>query len=312
MTRLIEKTNDREPPMLVWVDPFGVPVYVDQNETLRFEFDCSEAEILSSEFGAYHSLAFPPECRPRVTIQRPQEVVAVDLPSPRSVSAKDVSGSELQFQGLIAHLGGSIMTTSDLQVGDDCAEALNKIGNIAAIEALFSVYNDVQECLAESLQPRIIYWLNLCTFDTPEKRDAGLQHLEFLRSLIAQAPEIAPESCRRAFYLMSKMQEDSSETIDLIINLIERIALPATQEWKVTWDAALLFVEKRSSWRITRSATLRESLGDNGSFNMALFCPICKHYRQRPGRTGEICPVCKFEFDVDDYDYRYFPPPRRK
>ncbi len=300
MNGFIEITNERTEPKLVWIEPFGVPVNVTHGERLKIEFACDPSEILSSEFGTHHYLSFPPECQPSVAIQRAEEVAAIDLSQMESTRVLDPAGAKPDFRRLIDYLLLSIKTTTNFQIGDDCAKALNKIGNLDAIEALFCVYHDVPDCLVELLQPRIIYWLNLCSFDTPEKRAVGLNHLTFLHSLIAQTPNIRPESCRRAFYVMSKLQEQSSETLNLVISVIEKMADTTDKEWKITLDAAILFVQKRAPHLLRRNWNLWVSICESKVFDPMFYCDACNYRFTSPKHNGDICPECWFEFGVDD------------
>ncbi len=299
MTKFIEKINELTEAKLVWIEPFGVSVEVGRGEFLRLEFTCDPSEVQTFEFGKYSFLQFPLECHPHVTLQRSQQVVAVDLRPSGSVPANEARNAIPDFHRMIDHLCMLIKTTNEFQRGEDCACALNKIGSVAAIEALFSAYPAVQLCLAELLQPRIIYWLNLCSFETPEKRAAGLKQLEFLRSVIAQTPNIPPASCRRAFYIISKLQERSSETLNLIISVIERIAGTTDHEWKVTRDAAILFVEKRAPHLIRQNVNLWESLQGSEVFDPKWYCNVCQCRFSRPKQLGDIC-ECWAEVGVDD------------
>lgn len=290
--------------MLVWVEPYGVPVEVLPGESLQVGFTCDPSEVRFTAFGSYHYLSLPAGCQPKLTLEGSGKATSVDL-SKFGHKTITVDAKSFGLQRMIEHLATSIISTNEHQIGCDCAEALSMIGSIEAIDALFCAYDDAQQGLVESLRPRIIYWLNLCKFDTPQKRILGLKYLEFLRGLIANAPNTPADSCRRAFYLLSKLREQSSETMDLIVSLIERIAGTSDHEWKVTLDAAILFVEKRAKGLIRRNAELRVALRNTKVLDPMHYCLVCDYYFSSRKEFGDICPDCKFEFGIDnDAHYR--------
>ena len=128
MTRLIEIINEEEARKLVWLEPFGLPVYLAKDERLKIECDSCGSEFQPQTFGEYEYLSFPEGCQPNVTLQRQDEgVVTIDLDSSERDAANDEPETTSGLDRMIDHVCRSLIVEDDLDVAQDCVRALAKM-----------------------------------------------------------------------------------------------------------------------------------------------------------------------------------------
>ena len=318
----IRHKHDSQRPRLIWLEPFGSPVYLQHGESLQIDLTCDESDVRSFEFEPHTFLEFATQNGVKATIWRGDDVKAIELTNSSQTNTQQASEEADDRPGLgrfINHLCESIVSTDDLYVASDCVTALSKINSPAAIHAMFRAYREVDEWCDDLVRLEILDRLPECDLYRDDNRAAALNYLDLLRAGLAEGSLQWPEQWGHRIRVLRWLEDDSPETLTQIGNIALEIAGAGNstaddhEQWTLNHTGEIAIEALQS---LAPSIVLKDKELSRLYFKAAYddddpiwFCNVCRWRFPRPKEPGFICDKCGAEAGVDD-DHHYRP--RRK